>query len=319
MKRIAQLLIALTFTLAARGQVASSISPVQATLTIPDTKLLPGVPFDLWIDLRNTSNVSVGVGLCGDMVVRPQGGEPFTLVERGQEWPQYPTLLPADMWNGTAIRYLVLKPHGTAQLTLPILWDLAGPGYFYDDSLSKPGTYGISMRLNYCWGNIVPQPSLLPAEFLGPVMTNEVTIERVVPTGTDAVVWQRMQVATKGHWSPILWTNTSETSTVTAEILTKHRDSNYYPYALVAVTFGAVDEAAYLRFTDAIKRFPASPVVEMLELLACGTAPAHDIHVYSAHFGKVKASKRPTTRILAFGREDLPPEPCPPEVDECKD
>jgi hypothetical protein len=161
---------------------------------------------------------------------------------------------------------------------------------------------------------------LLPPEFLGPVTTNEVTVERIAPTGTDAAVWQRMQELTSGHWSLISWMSTDTGKAIIAEIMDNHKDSNYYPYALLADTFGAVDERAHNRIVDAIKRFPTSPVIELLEFEAWNTAISgrKGMAGYDAHYSRLKASKRPTTRILAFGRENLPPPPCLP-TDDCED
>lgn len=295
-------------------------SPVQAKLTIPDSKLLPGVPFDLWIEVRNPSDTSVGVGLCADMLVTTDGKESFTISLGGETAPAYPTLLPEHDWNGAAVKYLVLKPRETTTLTLPILPDLQGPIYFADDRVSQPGRYAISLRLDYCWGIVTPQKALLPPDFLGAITTNEVTVERIEPTGSDAAVWKRMQALANGKWVPINWTGTEAGRTVIGEIIGTYSDSNYYPYALLAASFGAVDERAHSRFLDAIKRFPKSPVAELLELSAWGTSvTAHKgAKSYDEHYAKVKAFKRPTTRIRAFGREDVPPPPCEPQ-DDCTD
>ncbi|HXG59321.1 MAG TPA: hypothetical protein VNL91_09895 [Thermoanaerobaculia bacterium] len=291
--------------------VIPSTSPVEANLVIPDMKLLPGVPFELWISLRNTSAATVGVGLCADMVVRPEGGEPFTVVGGGLGLPPYPALL-ADRKgsNAGAVRYLLMKPKDAVTLALPMVRELEGPIYFADERLSKPGRYGISLRLDYCWGGNVPQKSLLPVEFLGAVTTNEIVVERITPAGSDAVVWQRMQEKTNGKWIPTRWR-----PEVTTEILTKHSDSNYYPYALLAASFGRMTQDRLNRLLDAIERFPESPVIEWLQVEAWESAIGARAQSAGALFNKVKQSKRPTTRMRVFGREDVAEEPCPPEYD----
>jgi len=304
-----------------RGPLIAPASPIQAKLVVPDTKILPGVPFEMWIDVRNPSDASVCLGLAGDLIVEPEGKEPFTITRGGADdgQLQYPTLLPERDVDGSAVWNLVLRPHESQTLTLPILRDLEGPNYFADERLSKPGRYTISMRLDYRFGAFqTPHQSLLPPEFLGPVTTNEVTVERIAPTGTDAVVWQRMQELSKGHWNAISWMSSEAGQAMIVEILDKYRDSNYYPYALLAATFGAVDERAYNRYVDAMKRFPTSPVVELLAFHASRIGGRKGIATAETHAAKVKASKRPTTRILAFGREDVPPPPCPPGYD-CED
>ena len=51
-------MIALSVLLAQLAVAQRPPSPVQGTLAIPDTKVLPGVPFDMWIELRNTSDAA---------------------------------------------------------------------------------------------------------------------------------------------------------------------------------------------------------------------------------------------------------------------
>jgi len=296
-----------TVTAAQREAIPSS-SPIQATLVIPETKLLPGVPFEMWVELSNPSDASVMSGLCADMIVRPESGESFTISFGGEERPAYPTLLPEREWNGKRINNLLLRPHQKQTLTIPILNELEGPAYFDNDMASRPGRYGITLRLDYCWpGFVTPQASLLPPQFLGAISTNEVIIERITPTGSDAAVWNRMQEGTNGKWIPTRWDHT-----IISEIITKYSDSNYYPYALLAGSFGAVNDVAYNRFVDAIRRFPTSPVIEVVELYASGAAAAAGkLPASGAHLDRLAKSKRPTTRILAFGREDVPSDPCP--------
>jgi hypothetical protein len=304
-------LVALGATTMALSQDRSAIapaSPVEAKLVIPDTKLLPGVPFEMWVELRNSSDGTVGVGLCADMLVRPEGSEPFTISFGRADGPPYPTLLPdANGWG--KVTYLRLRPRQAEILTLPVEARLDGPAYFRDHRLSAPGRYEIALRLDYCWSPaVVPQKSLLPADFFGAVVTNEVAVERIIPSGVDAKVWQRMLEVSDGKWMSANWN-----SAVTGEILNDHRESNYYPYALMAVSMGAVDATAYERLVDAIKRFPTSPVVEMLELNARGisSGAGKGMAAYRAHHAKLQQSKRPTTRVRAFGREDAPAPPCP--------
>jgi hypothetical protein len=149
LNRIAFLVTALTIGAAplasAQGRPSpiAPTSPIDAKLVIPDTKVLPGVPFEMWIEVRNPSDATVVLGLCADMIVRPEGVEPFTISSFGEEErPAYPTLLPERSWNGAAVRNLLMRPHQTQTLTLPILPELDGPLYFEDERLSKPGRYG---------------------------------------------------------------------------------------------------------------------------------------------------------------------------------
>lgn len=313
--------IILAVSLAAGGlaeaqtqSVVAPISPVTATLTIPDTTLLPGVPFDMWIEVTNGSDASVGVGLCADMFVKNERGDTFTVSppeSPGSEThrPAYPVMLTEFDRSGgeRPASYVVLRPHEHQTLTLPVLPGLSGPVYTGDVRLSAPGRYSVSLKLDYCWpGMVVKQKSLLPATFLGPVTTNEVKIERITPTGSDAEVWRRMQELAKGQWSSTEWTLTPAANTIRNEIRAKYTDSNYYPYAVVA------DGGPQRALLDALNRFPRSPVTDLLHITAAHALG--DGTVMAAQMAIVKQSNRPTTRALAFGREDVK-RPCPAEYD----
>jgi len=309
------LLLPTFLTLGAVGDLSAQsapISPVTANLTIPDTKLLPGVPFDMWIDVANTSDTTVGMGLCADMLVRRDDGESLTIVPLPQHGgrPNYPVLLPEYDLSGPSVRYLELRPHQRQTLTIPMLPTQPGASYFYDPRLSKPGRYVISLRLDYCWpGFVTPQKSLLPPTFLGPVITNELVIERLTPTGTDALAWQRMQELSNGEWAPLSWDNGVIGNGLRKEIRAKYADSNYLPYVVL------FDGKPYDAILDAIKRFPSSPVLELLHYSAAIAAGVRPEAV--AEWAIAKQSKRPTTRMLVLGREDVK-RPCPPGHD-CSD
>jgi len=338
---VSLVLCAATHAWAQGNSPIAPMSPVSAKLTIPDTKLLPGVPFDMWIDLDNNSDATVGVGLCADMLVRPSGRSPFVITRGGEGRPQYPTLLWKTRVRGESVSYLLLKPHAGRRVTLPIDVGLEGPNYFDDDRVSAPGTYGIALSLGYCWGGFVtPQKSLLPPEYLGPVTTNEVTIERISPTGSDLKVWQRMQEVAGGHWIPTRWTNwpggkPGDDIRLFYEIVRSNPDSNYVPYALL--TYDGAPSPAYVNLlVNAINRFPGSPVIELLHWTAADAAQGallqmrhdeiakrgtydratarklEDIRV--KELAKARAATRPTNRVLILGREEGTEEPCPPDA-----
>src|ERR1043165_6209095 len=57
--------LSLTVLLATISVLAQRSAPgVDAKLVIPDTTTLPGVPFDMWIEVQNRSDVTIAVGLC---------------------------------------------------------------------------------------------------------------------------------------------------------------------------------------------------------------------------------------------------------------
>lgn len=223
----------------------------------------------MWVEVVNNSDAAVRVGLCADMLVRPVGAQPFTITRGGEERPSYPVLLPGTSAN-SRVPNIVLQPHEAKTLTLPILNDLSGPNYFDDERLAAPGQYGITLRLDYCWpGFVTPQKSLLPVDFLGPVVTNEVVIQRVVPSGANAIVWQRMQELRHGRWVSTGWRTPAGMLAVN-EIISKHPDSDYFPYA-VFVAAGASEVGVNL-LEDAVTRFPNCPIIDLLHWHAAGAA-----------------------------------------------
>ncbi|HEV8432681.1 MAG TPA: hypothetical protein VGR95_04655 [Thermoanaerobaculia bacterium] len=305
----------------AAGQAAPRISPLTATLVVPDSTLLPGVPFDMWVTVSNPSDASVGLGLCADLLVKPERSEPYT-VRFGGERGRYPTLLPERTWSDGRETYIVLRPHEAKTLTVPVEPGLEGPAYFRDARLSPPGKYEIALQLGYCWGMATPQTALLPPEFLGPVTTNEVVITRIEPTGDDAKVWKRMQELTHGNWVPAQWEVSPAGQTVANEVEANYRDSNYFPYVTAATMIGSASESNIARFLDTIERFPNSPIIDLVHIAAravlagnCGLKTER-AKLCERETDYLAHSTKPTTRIIAFGREDLPKDACPPEI-EC--
>ena len=41
---------------------AQQFSPIRARLVVPDSEVLPGVPFEMWIEVRNPSDTAVTLG-----------------------------------------------------------------------------------------------------------------------------------------------------------------------------------------------------------------------------------------------------------------
>ncbi|MCM2317377.1 MAG: hypothetical protein NDJ92_19690 [Thermoanaerobaculia bacterium] len=290
----------------AQGQ----LSPVRATLTVPDDGLLPGVPFDMWIDVHNPSDTTVTIGLFPYLVVTTDRGEAFTV--RPSDPPE---LLPRP--EGSSYlgmdRLLELPPGARQTLTVPIG---RGPvGFFGDERLSPPGGYTISIRLDAFPGGL--ETFRPPLTWFGPVTTNEVRLDRVEPSGSDAQVWNRMQEFTKGHWAPRCWQSMS--SLLIAEIFEKYAESNYVPYALVLEPGRGT--AYQNRVLDALTRFPDTPVAELLHVVARDALRFGDsigLEAYHREEAIVSASRRPTTRIRVFGREDVPRQRCP-KHDDCED
>lgn len=306
------------FTLLILAGVVSGqqVSPIEAKLTIPDAKVLPGVPFDMWIDIHNPSDTLVTVGLCPRLVVRTDSGKSFEIASTASD---YPVLLRSPRSEGErAVSYVTLAPGERRTLTLPAAEAMAGSIFFRDSRIMPPGRYTISLRLEAFPLGLTAPP---PLTFLGPVVTNEAFVERIEPNGVDGKVWGRMQEVSNGKWSLQPLTITGDNgadvpraermSAVWSEIVQRYPDSDYVPYALLLST--GVDEGYAKSVFATIAKFPSSPVVESLDARAKDFALRYGgVAAFERESAKVRNSKRPTTRVLAFGREDVPRADCGP-------
>lgn len=287
----AALLLALAQPLAAQS------SPVAAKLVLPETRLLPGVPFDAWVELENRSGATLSVGLYPSLRAATADGASFEF------HPETPDVLIEDRATRQAVRYLEL-PSGARETILLPLGDLLGcASVFNDERISTPGRYSIALRLDAWPAHEAAPPA--PDHFAGAVITNDVVIERIEPAGTDAQAWAHLQAFArnaKRRWTPALW---PANYPLLNEILTRYPESRYVPYALLAGSFGNVDEKYLERTLDAIRRFPASPVIDQMRWLAAGVADqVVKPDVAEAQRAIIRTSKRPTTRALVYGPED---------------
>jgi hypothetical protein len=140
MNRVSRLAFALGLSVASATVAAASAqqlpaSPLRATLVIPDRTLLPGVPFDMWIDVHNPSAATISAGLFPTLLV-DAGCESFELDSRCEV-----EVLPA----GAGV--LTLAPGQHTILTLPV-WGVRGPVFFNDPRLSPPGNYELALRFD---------------------------------------------------------------------------------------------------------------------------------------------------------------------------
>jgi len=309
----------------AEAVLAQQTSSVQARLIVPDTRVLPGVPFDMWIEVQNPADTVVSVGLFPHLLVSIEGRDPFVITPQDDDYPILLKSSPSQ--GGQPIEYLTLAPGEKRVLTLPIRRSLIGAQFFADYRLSPPGRYTLAVRLD-AFPQIAARTTP-PLTFRGTVVTSSAVVDRIEPTGSDAKGWQRMQEVANGRWA-ITQITVAVTSghprsmsleeaikrgNVFAEILERYRDSSYVPYAMLAQA--PFEEKQLDRVFEVIERFPTSPVVELLHLEAW-MAARNNSSVYAREWKDVSQSKRPTTRIRIFGREDLPKEACPAEQD-CED
>jgi hypothetical protein len=58
-----------------------AVEAVEALLVVPDARILPGVPFDFWIEIHNRSDDVRRVSICEPFGVRLVAGEPIHWTE----------------------------------------------------------------------------------------------------------------------------------------------------------------------------------------------------------------------------------------------
>ena len=263
--------------------------PMEAILVVPDGRLLPGVPFDFWVELHNRSASARRVNVCAPFRMRLVSGEPIEWTET----PEQRTPRADFYWShgGEAI----VGPGATAVLAIPAASGLMASGFFRERLLSAPGRrFAIALPLCVGAGGWPRSESVK-------VMTTEAEIEIIKPTGSDAVVWKLIGETSKQEWTAADM-GTPNARAMWEVVLRDFPDSNYVPYAvLMTGTFLPNDWRDDLaRQLRAIRRFPDSPALEWLHVHAWWMADSLRLHgVMRAEGAALRRSRRPTTRLLA--------------------
>lgn len=312
----AAILIASTLATAAYAQ---SSSPIVARLTVPDTEVLPGVPFDMWVELTNPSDSRVSFFSGAQLVVRVVGGETFEAL-RGDR----PILLDdTGMETEKGEAFVTLEPGETRIAAFPIGPGLRGAGFFDDDRLSPPGRYELAVRFDRGPPTPLEVRNEVPPTFYGAVLSNTVSVTRIEPTGSDRDVWRLMQSSVEGgRWSQAcLFTTVAVFGTLTgvdvqqiscnssrgpliwADIIREYPDSNYLPYAVAARE--GTGEAWAEVVVETLNRFPESPASDLLSLktwqlvgFTCGLRGWRYPEGCESALERIFVSMRPTTRAL---------------------
>jgi hypothetical protein len=248
----------LTVALSAVAAAASeplAQSPIVATLSLPYDTILPGIPFDLVVTLKNMSDKPATVGLRARSVVTDAGGRTLLAPVRNR-------VIDDTDFNGTMLKptvfdYVPLAPRESVQKV--VHWDRSMPNWSRYSVFSGPGIYDIALELeggNRQYGDFV--------NYVGILRTNTVRLHRLA-IGEDAAIWQRMQEVSGGRWADDSFTATKEGSALIGDILEHHRDSGYYPYALFLRMFSRnIGEDFIEPLLEAAKRFPDSPAYPYL-------------------------------------------------------
>lgn len=252
----------LVFALVAGGATATepgTQSPILATLTLPHDMILPGVPFDLVVTLKNVSDKTATVGLAAQIIVIAAGGQKLVSPNRSRVSDgahfNFGTLTPTK----PHYLYVPLAPGESVQKV--VHWDRSMASWFRYSAFSYPGIYDIAIELEDGGGDHFEDF----VNYVGILRTSTARLHRVV-TGVDAALWGRLQEVSDGKWSDNWFTAKKEGVALAEEIVAKHPDSSYYPYALFMTrifnrNYGRDDIEPLL---DAAKRFPDSPAYPYL-------------------------------------------------------
>lgn len=264
---------------------ASGKARAELTLRLPVQRVLPGVPFDLAFEIRNTSSQPIDIWSTVVLTVKNEDGE-VAAIRPGS------VRLLRDGWREP-------EPNEVAPGDLAVYtFDWSLNWFFTDYKFTRPGKYLITARI----GGMSDDPDAPEME-----SSNSVTLERIQPAGDDEVVWKMMQDRGYGQWPSIGFAgcrvlHDGQMAIVAGEELAKeviatHSSSNYYPYAALMLSMHGMYPVNVEAATDAVDRFPASPVIGRL-LMALGTASS-DPAMKTRFFQKALETGDPAVRQRA--------------------
>lgn len=256
--------------IAGDGQEASvEKSSVRATLVLPHATVLPGVPFDMVVTLKNISDRPVTVGLLAELVVTLPDGSVF--LSKGSDW-----LLEPNDTSGEPVTSIELAPG--EQVERVANWDRGSiPSWSHTSSFSGPGDYQVALQLARGYRDASGNER---KNYAGTVRTSTVLLRRSVPAGEDEALWVEMQRAAAGHWTDDAFATTKVGNALAKEIIQVHPTSAYYPYALL-LTNPVKQERDIAVLIDASNRFPNSPAFPYL-LKAAGDAALYEARTAEA-------------------------------------
>jgi hypothetical protein len=236
------------------ANAASAMTPqtVEATITFPYDTVLPGVPFDITVTVKNVSKSSVTVGTSARPLITLSNRQKLTI----KDWQ---ALEPRVSPN--APTWVELAPGESRQYFID--WHDFSPNMFHYPEFSGPGVYDVAFELA---GNEPPE------NYVGSIITAPARLTRAVPPGEDEALWKKMIASNGGQWADDgLW-NSPKGPAILREILQIHPASSYYPYALLLEPHldrrrpATNDDIA--KALDAAERFQLSPAYPHLLLRA---------------------------------------------------
>jgi hypothetical protein len=224
-------------------------APLTANLTVDPPRIIQGLPVAFSVLIENISDRPVSVARNVSLEVTDASGDTFSPRWGFGNETSNVGAFAADEWT-------VIEPHARRELAVPLDISLTSPGWFFDPRLSRPGSYRLTLRLEYR-GESDDEISVL--------RSSDAHLRIVVPSGPDARVWTAMSALTKRHyWSSDDWMKHGfAIAKVVADCC---RDSAYFPYVAGLVPASDPDvKIAMMR-----KGIAASPEGPMSDVLRIG-------------------------------------------------
>lgn len=245
------------------------VHSIAATANLPFATVLPGVPFDVTVSVKNTSNESVSVGLLVRLLVTLPDGTLFRSKDAELLGPRSGSSLHPD-------KSVELAPGESRDLALT--WSYATiPNWSHFGEFSAPGEYSVRLEL------VAAKPA---DNYVGTVTTNSVLLHRAVAAGEDTALWNRMLQMSGGRWADDSLCNSKEGRVLLKEILDVHPASSYYPYALLmapVIDSRQPSSEDIDRVRDAAARFHNSPAYPYLVFRTAEIADSIAQHAEWSH------------------------------------
>ena len=270
-----RLSVVMAMLLLSAGAAGADTLPVQnvrlsMTLALAPDKVLPGVPVSFRVTLTNLSNLPADVPQALRLRVERDGGDWF------YAWTvEGHSMKPITTVGGWPTDIQTLGSKGAAEIEFAVDSLLAGPEWFVDPRLSKPGVYRLQLIAysRYPWKDEPKNPYRYRTAEIDEndeggeiVRSNVATLTIREPEGEDAVVWAKMQaLAGEAGWQPGLFVEKD----IAAWIWKNHPTSYYQHYT---AGLASREENEFLRSVRAgLAIDPNGPHSDWLRLLVAGT------------------------------------------------
>jgi hypothetical protein len=205
------------------AMAAVAEAPPTATLRLIPESTLPGIPVSFLVTITNPTGQVLTLGDLMTLKATTDGGTFDVLGLMNQKEIGLPSE-GVDKCAGEPC--LHIAANGQRDLLVDVGPVLAGNGFFADQRLTKPGTYGLELTL-YDLDRWFEEGAA--------IRTNAATLTVRQPTGVDLEVWNFLnEVAAPGEWGLLSWATAKPR--LTQEIQSRYPTSAYVPYV---VSFGS--------------------------------------------------------------------------------